>query len=38
MQYNNGLTDVGGRLIAEGLKSNGSVMIVGMVSPAGLLL
>ena len=32
MQYNNSLTDVGGRLIAEGLKSNSSVTEVDVVS------
>jgi hypothetical protein len=32
MQRKNRLTDVGGRLIAEGLKSNGSVTEVDVVS------
>jgi len=32
MQWDNALTDVGGRLIAEGLKSNSSVMEVNVVS------
>jgi len=32
MQVYNDLTDVGGRLIAEGLKSNSSVMEVLLVS------
>jgi len=32
MQKHNALSDVGGRLIAEGLKSNSSVMEVDVVS------
>ena len=37
VQVGNSLTDAGGRLIAEGLKGNCSVMKVYLVS-AGLLL
>jgi hypothetical protein len=32
MQVSNDLTDVGGRLLAEGLKSNSSVTEVDLVS------
>jgi hypothetical protein len=38
MQFSNDLTDVGGRLIAEGLKSNSSVTELSVVSLGGLLL
>jgi hypothetical protein len=38
MQSGNFLTDVGGRMIAEGLKSNSSVTELSVVSLGGLLL
>ena len=38
MQWGNDLTDVGGRLIAEGLKGNCSVTEVNLVSLGGLLM
>ena len=38
MQKDNSLTDAGGRMIAEGLKGNCSVIEVDLVSAGGLLM